>query len=183
MNQYDLYHTGVKRRSGRYPWGSGARPYQSMEGRSSRKSISSFIRDQRSKKQQAAVAKMQEEAKRKAAEAAEEKRRHDADKERVLREGSATEVLKYRGEASNQELQNALTRLNLEASLKKISEKEQKAAMDSIDAIMQNIKTVTNWTKIGTDAYNTLADIYNATESGQKDPLTKIGSGGGDKKK
>ena len=25
----DLYHTGVKRRSGRYPWGSGEHPYQS----------------------------------------------------------------------------------------------------------------------------------------------------------
>jgi hypothetical protein len=32
----ELYHDGIKRRSGRYPWGSGARPYQSEE-RSKRK--------------------------------------------------------------------------------------------------------------------------------------------------
>lgn len=182
MNQYELYHTGVKRRSGRYPWGSGSRPYQSMERGSSKRSISSFIRGQKTKKQQAAVEKMREEAKRKAAQAAEEKRRHDEDKERVLREGSATEVLKYQGELSNQELQNALTRLNLEASLTKISQKEQKATMDAIDNVMQSVKTVTNWTKIGTDAYNTLADIYNATETGKNDPLTKIGGDGGKKK-
>lgn len=25
----ELYHFGIKRRSGRYPWGSGERPYQS----------------------------------------------------------------------------------------------------------------------------------------------------------
>lgn len=28
MNQNELFHYGVKRRSGRYPWGSGERPYQ-----------------------------------------------------------------------------------------------------------------------------------------------------------
>lgn len=32
----ELYHYGIKRRSGRYPWGSGDRPYQSLEGRLSR---------------------------------------------------------------------------------------------------------------------------------------------------
>lgn len=28
MTQNELYHYGIKRRSGRYPWGSGDRPYQ-----------------------------------------------------------------------------------------------------------------------------------------------------------
>lgn len=27
----EIYHYGIKRRSGRYPWGSGDRPYQSEE--------------------------------------------------------------------------------------------------------------------------------------------------------
>lgn len=173
MNSYELYHEGVKRRSGRYPWGSGARPYQSMERSGSRKhaSLASYVKGRKEQKRL-------EEAKQKARETAEEKRRHDADKERVLREGSATEVLKYRGELTNQELQNAVSRLNLEASLTKISEKEAKQAMDRIDSVMQNVKTVTNWTKIGTDTYNTIADIYNITEEGKKNPLTKIGSGG-----
>lgn len=27
----ELYHYGIKRRSGRYPWGSGKNPYQSEE--------------------------------------------------------------------------------------------------------------------------------------------------------
>lgn len=29
-NRGELYHYGVKRRSGRYPWGSGERPYQGI---------------------------------------------------------------------------------------------------------------------------------------------------------
>lgn len=32
MDSRELYHIGVKRRSGRYPWGSGERPYQSGGG-------------------------------------------------------------------------------------------------------------------------------------------------------
>lgn len=28
----DIYHYGIKRKSGRYPWGSGERPYQSVNG-------------------------------------------------------------------------------------------------------------------------------------------------------
>lgn len=41
MNAYitykyqDLLHFGIKQRSGRYPWGSGDRPYQRLEGQNS----------------------------------------------------------------------------------------------------------------------------------------------------
>lgn len=31
MNQNELTHFGIKRRSGRYPYGSGERPYQDQE--------------------------------------------------------------------------------------------------------------------------------------------------------
>lgn len=31
----DIYHYGIPRRSGRYPWGSGSRPFQSSEGKES----------------------------------------------------------------------------------------------------------------------------------------------------
>lgn len=111
------------------------------------------------------------------------KRHHDADKERVLREGTATEVLKYQGELTNQELQNAVTRLNLESSLRGLSQRETKSAMDKVDEIMKTIKTGTEWAKIGTDTYNTFAAIYNATPEGQNKPLTLVGRGDGGKKK
>lgn len=164
---YYLSHGGPG--SGRYPLGSGERPYQKFEGSGGRRrGISGYISARRDKK----IAKISkkskiDEARRKETEA-EVKRRHDADKERVLREGTATDVLRYKGELTNQELQNAYTRLNLESSLASLSQKGIKSSMDKINSIMKNVKTGTEWIKIGTDAYNLIASIYNATDDGKK---------------
>lgn len=167
---YYLSHGGPG--SGRYPLGSGERPYQKFEG-SRRKSggISGYIKARKAKK---AEEQRQNEEK--------EKRRHAADKERVLREGTATEVLKYQGELTNQELQNAFTRLNLEKQLRGLSKQEVKTAMDKFDGVMKTIKTGNEWAKIGTDTYNTFAQVYNATKEGRKSPLPLVGKGDGGKK-
>lgn len=179
---YYLSHGGPG--SGRYPLGSGERPYQKFEG-SRRKSggISGYIESRREKRAEARQQKQRNEELRKQAEEAKQKRLRDADKERVLREGTATEVLRYQGELTNQELQNAVTRLNLEGQLRGMSQKEIKTAIDKVDGVMKTIKTGTEWAKIGTETYNTFAAIYNATEEGQKKPLTLVSKGGGDKKK
>lgn len=175
---YYLSHGGPG--SGRYPLGSGERPYQKYEGSSGGSSrISGYIRSRRAKKVE--EQKQKEEEKQKIE--AEKKRFHDADKDRVLKSGTATEVLKYKGELSNQELQNAFTRLNLEANLRNLSQRETITNMDRIDKIMKNVKTGTEWAKIGTDTYNTFASIYNATSSGKNSPLTLVGKGDTNKKK
>lgn len=176
-NMNEIYHIGMPRRSGRYPWGSGDRPFQSAKG------ISGYIRKKKQEKADVAAQKERNEQLRRAMEEEQKKQHHDADKERVLREGTATEVLKYQGELTNQELQNAVTRLNLESSLRGLSQKETKSAIDKVDEIMKNIKTGTEWAKIGTDTYNTFATIYNATPEGQSKPLTLVGRGDGGKKK
>lgn len=178
MNDNYFFHGGPG--SGRYPLGSGKRPYQKFEGKRGTKgrfnSISEYIRKRKEKK-------IEEEKTKEKQKLEEEKRQHDADKERVLKEGTAREVLKYQGELTNQELQNAFTRLNLEAQLRNLSQKEIETAMDKVDKMMKTIKTGTEWAKIGTDTYNTFANIYNATPEGQKNPLTIIGKGDGKKKK
>jgi rRNA maturation endonuclease Nob1 len=89
--------------------------------------------------------------------------------------------MKYKGKLTNQELQAAVNRLNLEAQLSSMSQREIKSNMDKVNDVMNTIKTVTDWTKIGTDTYNQLAKIYNATESGKKDPWPIVGAGGGKK--
>lgn len=183
MNEfYYLSHGGPG--SGRYPLGSGDRPYQKFEG-SRRKGggISGYIKSRKEKKAEAKQQKARNEELRTRMEEEQKKRQHDADKERVLREGSATEVMKYQGELTNQELQNAFTRLNLESQLNRLSQQEMKTAMDKVDNIMKTVKTGTEWAKIGTDTYNTFAAIYNATPEGQKKPLTLVGKGDGEKKK
>lgn len=180
-NIYYLIHGGPG--SGRYPLGSGNRPYQKFEGSKGRSSgISGYIKSIRLKKAEQQQQKAKDEEKHRHMEEELRKRQHDADKERVLREGTATEVLKYQGELTNQELQNAFTRLNLETQLRNLSQKEITTAMDKFDKIMKTVKTGTEWAKIGTDTYNTIAQIYNATPEGQTKPLTLVGKGDGNKK-
>lgn len=183
MNEcFYLAHGGPG--SGRYPLGSGERPYQKFEGSGKRSGgISGYIKSRKAKKVEVQKQKAAEEDRKRKLEEAREKKRLDEDKERVLRSGTATEVMKYQGKLTNQELQNAYTRLNLESQLRNLSQREMKTAMDKVDSVMKNVKTGTEWVKIGTDTYNTFASIYNATSEGQKKPLTLVGKGGGEKKK
>lgn len=182
MNElYYLSHGGPG--SGRYPWGSGSRPYQRLEGSRKKSSgITGYIKSKKAQKAEEQKKKSEAEAQKKAEELAEQKRFHEADKERVLRAGTASEVMKYQGELTNQELQSAFTRLNLEKQIIGLSQKEVKTTMDKLDNVMKGVKTGTEWVKIGTDTYNTFAKIYNATSYGKDNPLTIVGEGG-DKKK
>lgn len=165
-----LSHIGVLRRSGRYPWGSGKRPFQSGGGPTT------------SKKKQIKAVDKKAEAVQKARETRERNRAHEAEKQRAVKEGTAADVLKFKSELSNQELQNALTRIELTSRLERLSQSEMKATMSKIDEIMKGVQTTTNWVKIGTDTYNTLAKLYNATDEGKKKPLTLVGGGGEQKK-
>lgn len=182
MNEfYYLSHGGPG--SGRYPWGSGDRPYQRLEGSRRRSSgISGYIQSRREKKAETQRQKQISEARKKAEEAAERKRQHDADKERVLRSGTATEVLKYQGELTNKELQDAYSRIDWERKLSSFSADEIASGMRKVDKAMQNLKTVNNWSSILTDSYNTMASVYNITEEGKKNPWPYINKAGGNKK-
>lgn len=175
VNAEDLLHFGTKKHSGRYPYGSGDRPYQ-------REKKVGYFQQRKQKKAQAVQAKKRLESLQKAREAAAAKRQHDADKARVLREGTASEVLKYKGELTNQELQNVVTRINLESQLSHYSSKDIQRNMDKIDKIMKDVQTMTNWAKIGTETYNTIAKIYNTTDAGKENPWPLV-TGGGDQQK
>lgn len=172
-NPNDLYHHG---RLGQ-KWGEQNGPPYPLSRQ--QLSLGGYIQKRKEKK----AAKQREENLKKAREAAAAKRQHEANKEKTLRSGSATEILQYQGELTNQELQNALTRINLESQLKGYSAKEMQRNMDRIDRIMKGVQTITNWTKIGTETYNTIARIYNSTEAGKKEPWPLVTGGGGDNQK
>lgn len=164
-NEYfsdELIHYGIKRRSGRYPYGSGERPYQSGGVAAPPKKKS---RKQRKAEEKAA----KQEAKQAAA-----KKKHDDEKQAVLQKGTASQVKSYLGELSNQELRDVTTRLNLEKQINEMSVKEQTTNMQKVDNAMQKIKKIDEWSKIGASMYNTLVGIYNTTEDGQKKPMRKI---------
>lgn len=166
MYPEELFHYGTKGRSGRWPWGSGERPYQRLKKGVGR--AKSAITNPKRKK---------EAAKRQAEEA--ERQRHIANKENVIRSGSARDVLKYQGELTNSELQTAATRLRLENEIKGYAKKEVQSNMQKIDKALKNLQTVRDFAKVGTELYNQMADAYNSTEEGRRNPLHRINNSGG----
>lgn len=166
-----LIHYGIPKRSGRYPYGSGKRPFQSSGGGIPVKKKSNIF----SLKSKSSRKPNEENQKQKDPE--EEKRKYAAEKERAIKEGNASDVMKFKGDLTNQQMQDALNRIRLENQLSEISNKEIKKGMDKIDTIMKSVQTVTNWGKIGTDTWNLLASIYNATPEGQENPWPIIKKG------
>ncbi len=111
------------------------------------------------------LAKQREENLRKAREAKEAKRVFEENKTKALEKGNATEVLKFKGHLTNQELQAAFNRINLEKQLASISASETKGTWDKMDSIIEKIGKARNYTEKGIEAYNTLAKIHNSFAS------------------
>ena len=175
MNSF-IQHGGPG--SGRYPLGSGGRPYQKFEKAKRRaKGISDYIKKKKSESTQKKIAKSQNKAEKARASAEKERAIHEADRERVLKKGTAQEVMKYQGELTNKELQDAFTRLNLEANIRKLSEDEKYANVKKVNQVMKTVNDVTGWVKTGTEAYNSMAAIYNATPEGRENPMTIVTRG------
>lgn len=183
MNEfYYLSHGGPG--SGRYPWGSGDRPYQRLEKSKQRsRGIMSYIKSKKVQKVEEQLQKDMTEARRRAAAEEERKQRLEADKERVLRSGTAAEVLQYKGMLTNKELQDAYTRIDWEKKLSSVAASEIQTNMQKMDKAMSNLKTINNWGSTLTDSYNLMAAVYNATKEGKKDPWPEIKKGGGGEKK
>lgn len=132
--------------------------------------VSGIVQKHKQKK----VVRRRNENLKKAREVAAEKRRLAADKDRVLKSGSATEAMRYKGKLTNQELQGVVTRLNLEAQLGKLSAAEKRSKFEKMDQVVRNVKTATDWAKTGTEAYNTIAKVYNSTDEGRRRPMRII---------
>lgn len=121
-------------------------------------------------------------------EAAKKKRAYEEqlekNKDKVLKSGKASDILKYQGRLTNQELQNAVSRLNLEKSLKEFSAKEKENSIKKMDEIMNTVDTTVKWTKTGINAWNTMAGMYNSlSDNPKKLPTISLAVGGGDAKK
>lgn len=103
-NNEELYHIGVKHRSGRYPWGSGKEPYQSNPAMAKKAAAKKKPQTFWEKRRKAQAAKQREKAKAAKAKAEEEAKAKEAAK-------PATQKAK---EMSDEELTRAINRLRLE---------------------------------------------------------------------
>lgn len=183
----DLYYNYISHGgpgSGRYPLGSGDRPYQKFEKSRGGGGISGYIQSRKAKKLESELEKRNKAAAKKKEEEQEKLRKLNEERDKLLKSGKASDVLKYQGMWTNSELSQVVSRLGYEKSLRDYSQSEIQSNMAKVDKIMNNLKTVNNWASIGTDTYNLMASIYNATPQGRQKPLTPVqkpqqGGGGG----
>lgn len=152
-----LSHSGVAhdenppgRGSGRYPYGSGKRPFQGE------KKVTVFGSDKKSKKKDKNVVVID-----------------NAEKDRILKSGTAKELQLLRGHVSNDEYERAINRLTYERRINELTEKEKKDRYNAINSVMDTIGMATTWGWKSIDAYNLFASVYNAT-SGKDDKLPVI---------
>lgn len=154
MNYYDyLQHSGVKGMK----W--GVRLYQNKDGSltplgriryGTSKSFKTTVDRQRNLK--------------KAREAKEEKKNHEENRQKAIKSGSASDVLKYKGEFTKAEMDSISARLNWEKSMKDLSDREIASGKSKTQKIFDKIGNATNYAEIGIKAYNTIANIYNGVK-------------------
>jgi hypothetical protein len=104
----------------------------------------------------------------------ESKESYEAGKQKALKSGNATEVLKYKGDLTPQEMQSALNRINWERSMKDISNKEIAENKNKADKIFKVIDTATTRVNTAAKAWNTVANVINAFNGTDSVSLPKI---------
>ena len=87
---------------------------------------------------------------------AQKEKEFQKNKEKILNSGSASEILKYKGNLTNQELSSALNRIQWEKQLGQIAASEQKSSFDKIDNLMNKVGKMTDWVNKGVNAYNAI---------------------------
>lgn len=127
MYKDELMHIGTKT-SGRYPRGSGERPYQHGGG-------PRFFKSRKQKKAEVDAAKK---------EASREKTPEEIEKIKsdTLKSKSAKELYKNKDYFTYKELQDAKNRLDLERQVKELSEKEVKQGKTALQKIDTAVKVV-----------------------------------------
>lgn len=103
-------------------------------------------------------------------------------KQRILKSRSARELYKNADLFSDQELQSAYNRLNLERNIANLAPKEVSKGEQFVNNVVNWGRKANDLADVGVKTYNNVARIYNVfSANGRKNPLPSIG--GGDKKK
>lgn len=111
---------------------------------------------------------------RKKARAEEEARKFEENRQKALRTGNATEVLKYKNYSTQKELNDALQRINTERLLSDISAKETAKGKSTIDKIVDSAdKWRERGEKVG-KVWNFIANVHNSFVD-EDDAWQKIG--------
>lgn len=150
-------------------------------GKEKSNQINAMAKARKAKADKAAAQKAADE---KAKVEAEEKENYEANKQKALKSGTAADVLQYKGDLTNTELQSAIDRINKEKTLSDIAAADVKSGWEKADAIVAKAKKVTDYVDTGSKLYNSTAKVVNTfNKDGKKLPLINLGGGDNQKKK
>lgn len=107
-------------------------------------------------------AKQREDALKKAREAKIAKKQHEDAKKEALKSGSAADVLKYKGELTQQEMQTAINRIRWEQDMQSIATKDVSAGKSTAESFFNSVDKVTGYANTAFKAWNTVANVINA---------------------
>lgn len=102
-----------------------------------------------------------------------ERKEQAAKKKKAIETGDARLIKESMASMTNQELQEAVNRMNLASQVNQKLPKE-KTISDKIDSAMKKVDQARNWYETGKNAYNTFAKAYNSL-NGDDDDLPVIG--------
>ena len=91
-----------------------------------------------------------------------EKKAYEEAKEKAIRSGSATEVLKFKGDLTPQEMQAISNRIQWEQNMQGISAKEMASGKTKADKFFEGVEKTTDRVNTAAKAWNTAANVINA---------------------
>ena len=87
---------------------------------------------------------------------------YEARKQKAIKSGSATEVLKFKGDLTSEEMRSISERLKFEQDIKSISDREIASGKSAADKFFKKVDKSLDYTTTCLKAWNTFANIYNA---------------------
>lgn len=174
-----LEHIGVKGKSGRYPWGSGDRPYQRLEGTSQtpskmarhaydkkRKALAKQAEKAQAKQKKAEIKTAKEQA-RKEEEARKKEEAAKKEREEILRDPAKLKTNRYKYDFSDEEIKKALDTFEWDKKIADYSYEQSRRAKKTLDNILGYGKTAVNY-------WNFVAGTINSVDLESKLPIIKL---------
>ena len=93
-----------------------------------------------------------------------EKLRLENEKQKAIRSGSASEILKYKDQLTDAELQAVITRINRDRQLKDLADSETSSGFDKINKAMKKVGDVNGWINTSINVYKNIEQLMGILE-------------------